>query len=76
MYLTEDDASKAKSEVGHAQKRVKIVRDMLPVTVVDTVVKDSDGKEVYRNSDRVQDDQIPIFEKVIAVDIVEPIAEA
>ena len=75
-HLADDNSQEAKSEVENAQKLTKIVRDMLPVTVIDTVVKDSDGNEVYRNSDRVQDDQIPIFEKMIAVEVVEPIADA
>lgn len=40
------------------------------------MVHDADGKEVYRDVDRVQEDRIPLFEELIAVNVVEPITEA
>jgi hypothetical protein len=39
-------------------------------------VKDAKGTEVYRDEQKVQDDQIPIFAGAIAVEVVEPLVEA
>jgi len=40
------------------------------------VVKDAEGKEVYRYTDHVQDDRIPLFEDMVAMEVVEPITDA
>jgi hypothetical protein len=53
-----------------------VVHDLLPVTTVSTITTDSQGKEVYRYDDRVQNDQIPIFEGMINVEVVQPIIDA
>jgi hypothetical protein len=74
--LTDGRADSAKAEMETAESLAKLVRGLLPVTVVTTTVKDAQGKELYRNVQRVQDDQIPIFERAIAVEVVEPIVEA
>jgi hypothetical protein len=44
--------------------------------VVTTTVKDAHGKDIYHDVQRVHDDQIPISEGDIAVEVVEPIIEA
>jgi hypothetical protein len=44
--------------------------------VVTTTVREAQGREIYREVERVQDDQISIFEGQVAVEVVEPIVEA
>lgn len=66
----------AKPEIEKAQSLAGIVRSLLPTTTVTTIVKDGQGKEVYRDEQKVQDDQIPIFSGAIAVEVVEPLVEA
>jgi hypothetical protein len=66
----------AKPEIEKAQALAGIVRTLLPTTSVTTRVKDAQGKEVYRDEQKVQDDQIPIFAGAIAVEVVEPLVEA
>jgi hypothetical protein len=53
-----------------------VVRELLPTTEVTTVVRDSKGTEVYRHVDQVQDDRIPLFEGLVAVKVLEAIADA
>lgn len=65
----------AKPELEQTQTLVGIIRDILPVTTVETVVKDQSGKEVYRDVDTVQNDRIPIFRHMIEVDVIEPVVE-
>jgi len=74
--LGEETPDQAKVELEHAQTLAKLVREMLPVTVVSTKTTDAQGKEVYRYEDRVQEDQIPIVEGLINVQVVQPIVEA
>lgn len=74
--LADGTTDSAKSEIDKAESLVKVVRGLLPTTVVTTVTRDAQGKEVYRDVQRVQDDQIPVFEGQIAVEAVEPIVEA
>jgi hypothetical protein len=75
-FLGEEKADQARTELEHAQTLARVVREMLPVTVVLTRTIDAQGKEVYRYEDRVQEDQIPIVEGLINVAVVEPIVEA
>jgi hypothetical protein len=76
LQLADARVDTARSELEKAESLAKVVRGLLPVTVVTTSVKDAQGKEIYRNVQRVQDDQIPISEGDIAVEVVEPIVEA
>jgi hypothetical protein len=55
---------------------VNVVRQLLPTTEVTTVVHDSKGMEVYRHVDQAQNDRIPLFEGLVAVKVVEAIADA
>jgi hypothetical protein len=75
-YLEDKNAEKADKEMEKAQKLSGIIRNMLPTTTVTTVVKDAKGKEVYRTKELVQDDLVPIYEDMIAVDVVQPIENA
>lgn len=75
-YLEDNKSEKVKKELGKAGILFKVIRDMLPTTKVTTVVKDSEGKEVYRTDEVVQDDMVPIYEEMIAVDVVQPIEDA
>ena len=74
--LADSQTDSARSEMERAESLLKVVRGLLPTTVVTTTVRDAHGKEVYREAEQVQDDQIPIFEGQIAVETVEPIIEA
>jgi len=66
----------ARTDIEKAQSLAKVVHGLLPTTVVTTTVKDAQGKEIYRDEQQVQDDQIPIFTGDVATEVVEPIIEA
>ncbi len=74
--MADNQSTEARSEIERAESLLKVVRGLLPATVVTTTVRDAKGKEVYRDVEKVQDDQIPIFEGQVAVETVEPIIEA
>ncbi len=74
--LFDQNTRGAVNELENAQKLVKLVRDLLPVTTVTTIVKDAKGKEIYREMDKVQDDRIPLYQGMIAMEVVEPIIKA
>ena len=76
VQLADAQVDTARSELEKAEALAKVVRSLLPVTVVTTTVKDAHGKDIYHDVQRVQDDQIPISEGDIAVEVVEPIVEA
>jgi hypothetical protein len=61
INLIDENPNGSKSNLENARKLIKVVRDLLPVTTVTTVVTDVNGKEVYRDVDRVQDDRIPLY---------------
>ena len=73
--LNDQNTDGAKSEIEKAQKLVKVVRDLLPVTTAITIVKDAGGKE-DRDVDKVQDDRIPLYSGMLAMEVVEPIMDA
>lgn len=75
-FLEEDKAEQARGELENAQTLTKVVREMLPVTTVSTTTTDAQGKTIYHYDDRVQDDQVPIIEGLIRLEVVEPIVEA
>src|SRR5690349_36709 len=60
-HCVDGKGDSAKPEIEKAQSLAGIVRSLLPTTTVTTIVKDGQGKEVYRDEQKVQDDQIPIF---------------
>ena len=74
--LADNQRDSARAEMERAESLLKVVRGLLPTTVVTTTVRDAQGKEIYHNVERVQDDQIPIFEGQVALEVVEPIVEA
>lgn len=76
QQLADARADSARVEIEKARALVKIVRGLLPTTLVTTTVKDAQGKEIYREEQRVQEDQIPIFSGAVAMEVVEPIIEA
>lgn len=76
QQFEDDQSDRARSDLQKAQSLVKVVRSMLPTTVVTTTVRDAQGKEIYREVERVQDDQIAIYQGQVAVEVVEPIIEA
>jgi len=75
-YLEDKNTGKAQEELDKAEALARVIRDMLPVTTVTTVVKNVKGKEVYRTTVQVQDDYIPIYEQMTALDVVQPIVDA
>lgn len=74
--LNDQNTDGAKAEIAKAHKLVKVVRELLPVTTATTIVKDAGGKEVYRDVDKVQDDRIPLYSGMLAMEVVEPIVDA
>jgi hypothetical protein len=76
QQLADARTDTARAEIEKAQALVKVVRGLLPTTIVTTTVKDAQGKEVYHDEQRVQDDQIPIFSGAVAMEVVEPVIEA
>ena len=76
QQLADSRSDSARPKIEQAESLAKVVRGLLPATIVTTTVQDSHGKEVYRDVQRVQEDQIPIYERAIALEIVEPIIEA
>lgn len=76
QHLAASRAEAAKPHVAKAESLAKVVRGLLPVTTTSTTVKDTQGKEVYRYSQRVQDDLIPIFAEDMTIKLVEPVIEA
>jgi hypothetical protein len=74
--LADNQSSSARAEMQRAESLLKVVLGLLPTTVVTTTVQDAQGKEIYHEVERVQDDQIPIFEGQVALEVVEPIVEA
>ena len=76
QQLADVRVDSARAEIEKAQTLVKVVRAILPTTIVTTTVMDAQGKEIYRDEQRIQDDQIPIFAGAVALEVVEPIIEA
>jgi hypothetical protein len=76
QQLADARADAARAEIEKAEALVKVVRGLLPTTIVTTTVRDAQGKEVYRNEQRVQEDQIPIYSGAVAMEVVEPVIEA
>ena len=74
--LSDEQNDQARAELRKGLDLVGVIRGLLPTTVVTTVVKDAQGKEVYRHVDRVQEDRIPLHEGLIAVNVVEPITDS
>lgn len=74
--LTNEQVDQARQELEKGLALVRVVRELLPTTVVSTVVEDKDGNEVYHYVDRVQQDRIPLHEGLIAVNTMEPITDA
>jgi hypothetical protein len=75
-HCTDGRGDSAKPEIEKAQSLAGIVRTLLPTTTVTTIVKDAQGNEVYRDAQKVQDDQVPIFSGAVAVEVIEPLLEA
>jgi hypothetical protein len=76
VHCIDGKGDSAKLEIEKAQSLTGIIRKLLPVKTVTTVVKDAQEKEVYRDVQNVQDDQIPIYAGAVAVEVVEPLVEA
>ena len=76
QHLTDSRTDGARPELEQAVALAKVVRSLLPVTVATTTVRDAQGKEVYRNVQRIQDDLIPIFAEDMVVKLVEPVLES
>ena len=70
-----ENNSKALSEVKQASKLSSLIRSVLPKSTVETVIKDRNGKVVYRDERTRQDDVIPIFRRSIKVDVVQPLVD-
>ena len=74
--ILDENPTGSRSNIENARKLIKVVRDLLPVTTVTTVVNDANGKEIYRDVDRVQDDRIPLYKEMISMEVVQPVLDA
>ncbi len=74
-YLVDDNKAQARQELEQAQTLIGVIRDILPRTTVTTIVTQANGKEVYRNMQTTQDDQIPIFDSMVAVNVLQAIVD-
>ena len=74
--IFDENTQGVRNEIEAAQKLIKLVRNLLPVTTVTTIVEDAGGKEIYRETDRVQNDRIPLYSGMIAMEILEPVIKA
>jgi len=74
--LADSHPDTARTDIEKAQSLVRVIRGLLPTTTVTTTVTDSQGKEIYRDEQQVQDDQIPIFTGDVALEVVQPVVEA
>ncbi|MBN2143447.1 MAG: YfdX family protein [Candidatus Aureabacteria bacterium] len=74
--MADNNIESAKQNIEKAQALIGIVREILPVTEVTTFVTDKNGKTVYENQERIQDDVIQIYSQMIELEVVEPIIEA
>lgn len=70
------DAEEARTEIGKAKTLAGIVRDLLPVTTVETVVKSPGGETLYRHRDEVQDDLLPLYSEMTRREVVQPVMDA
>jgi len=64
---------RAKEDIKKALTLTGIVRKMLPITTVTTIVKDAKKNETYRDTELVQDEQIPIYDFMIETDVIDPL---
>lgn len=74
-YLVDENEAQAREELRHAQTLINVIRDLLPTTTVTTVVTDADGQAVYRYEQKVQDDQIPLYDDMVAVDVLQAMVD-
>jgi len=74
--LLDQNPERARLAIEQARRLISVVRALLPVTTVTTVVKDAAGTEVYQDVDRIQNDRIPLYSGMIAMEVVEPVIEA
>jgi len=75
-HLADERLDEARAETGNAEKLLRIVKEMLPVTTETVIVEDAQGSEVYRYERRIQDDLVPVYSEMIEVEILEPIVDA
>jgi len=57
-----------KAELKDAKNLIDIARKLLPVNLVTTVVRDTEGTEVYNDTEIVQDDVIPLYQVGESID--------
>jgi hypothetical protein len=76
VLLDESQKEEARQELEKGVGLVGVIHRLLPTTIVTTVVRDENDKEVYRYVDCVQEDKIPLHQGLIAVNTLEPIADA
>lgn len=74
--LIDEKPGEAKKELGLAQTLVGVIRGILPTTHVTTIVTDPGGKEVYRYQEDVQDDEIPLYKGMVAVNVLQAVVDS
>ncbi len=74
-HIVDEQPDAARTELAHAQTLIGVIRDLLPTTTVTTVVKARNDEEVYRYVEKVQDDQIPLYKGMVALDVLEAMVD-
>ncbi len=74
--LDADDSKVAQKEVDQGRQAIKAIRTLLPTTTVHTKTTAPDGKVIYEDQRKVQEDRVPLFEGMLSTKTLTPIVAA
>ena len=63
------NSDSAKAEIKDAKDLIDITHELLPMNLVTTTVKDAKGTEVYKDTETTQNDVVPLYRDIAAVDV-------
>ena len=63
------NSDSAKAEIKDAKDLIDITHELLPVNLITTTVKDAKGAEVYKDTETTQNDVVPLYRDIAAVDV-------
>jgi CheY-like chemotaxis protein len=66
----------AEEAIGKAEAALKLIRQMLPKSVVSTTVMDSAGHVLYEDVEDVREDRITVSRSFTGINVVRPIVES
>ncbi len=68
-----DDREAAETAIGKARQALKIIRQMLPKSVITTTVINAQAEPLYEDTEEVQANSVTVLRAFMAVDIVRPL---